>query len=674
MAQQPQGLSRTLPKSFTFPSIPRTPEHCHAEPEVPPPPHHSSYRIRRPRFGSEANVFASIGDGPNIFDLSRPDVPLPSIEFPSSDAVSEPELPALESVASDLLQVPALRRMEFKTPPAQIRTTPYNFPRVTPERLDNAEDDPIERPSSRASDSSVSSNETYVTQPSLGGSCTSPESEIYDPFGFHPEDTRKYLLETPSSRVSKRGQSLDVPKDKSRWTKEMDNHLWNTYQIYLQDPTITPFKMLPGSLPPLGVSHRVAREAKKTWNRLKAKPDTKTAQDNEAVPSNIRRDNLQAETRSGSSTPTGAKSTSVKPRWPRSEATTRRRLKFLCRRKFSIAPHYQRLLASRSPSVDPFVAPAQETPGQGPTSNTSTAFGTRDLGVSLVSSSLPATFTQMATASPTSMELSSSDNWFNDPQSQPLQPPSIQVSAAPAVSAVAEPFPRLGSPFMYNTWGPDTSHRELRTPARKIRRDTVHVSGSRLRSPPRMDLGSNVHKRRAHNRLDASPASSDIQRNIRDLARDGKLKDGQRRVRLRNRGNTTSGGFSSKERIEQLFSPTSPFTFPGNSRNQQIESQDNSQELLRPRSDTVRRLGSPFKLDEKPRFHYPKSPRHAPSLSDSFTTSSMNTEISTNFGGEAFFAKDETSSVRLPYDPTEEGISDAERIRRQILNLPFTKN
>ncbi|OKL61110.1 hypothetical protein UA08_03463 [Talaromyces atroroseus] len=673
MAQQPHGLSRTLPKSFTFSSLestyPKTPEHPRVEPQIPPPPRHSSYRARRPRFDSHASIFSSLSAEPNIFDLSRPDDPLPSIEVPHSDTVSEPDIPTIQPVSSEFLQVPASRRMEFKTPPAQIRTTPFNFPRATPEPVDDAEADPIERPSSRASNSSVSSIETYTTQPSLGGSCTSPESEIFDPFSFQPADTRKHLLETPPTKHANRGQSLDLPKRKSRWTADMDSHLWNTYQMYLQDPTTTPFKTLPGSLPPLGVSHRVAREAKKTWTRLKSKTDHETP----LISINADDSAVLIEGSSGSSTPTANKS---KPRWPRSEAATRRRLKYLCKRKLSIAPHYQRLLQSRSPSpfLDVFSAPARRPVGPVFDHNSSAAFMTRDLGVSLVSSSLPATFTQFAAVEPLSTEGSATAEHSHHSESQQSshQDSAIPIPTIPSHLSVAqEPFPRLGSPFMYNTWGPDTSRREAHGgAARRLRRDTIHVSGSRLRTPPRMDVPSNVHKRRAHHRLDSSPNLTDIQRNVRDLARDGKLKDGQRRVRLRNRGNTTSGGFSSKERVEQLFSPTSPFTFPGN----QDSSPQVSQGLLRPRAETIRRLGSPFRLDSGPRFQYPKSPRHAPSLSDPFMNSSIKSQVHLEHQSGSSSAEPHVPPGRLPYDPTEEGISDAERIRRQILNLPFTKH
>uniref|UniRef100_A0A093V187 Uncharacterized protein n=1 Tax=Talaromyces marneffei PM1 TaxID=1077442 RepID=A0A093V187_TALMA len=604
---------------------------------------------------------------PNIFDLSRPDVPVPSIEFPVSDTMSEPDITTFESVSSEFLQVPALRRMEFKTPPAQIRTEPFNFPRATPDPTEDVKDDPIERPSSRASDSSVSSIETYTTQPSLGGSCTSPESEIYDPFSFQLADASKHVLETPPSSNPNRGKSLDLPQRKARWTADMDNHLWNTYQMYLQDPTTTPFKTLPGSLPPLGVSHRVAREAKKTWARLKSRKYQETVQGN---PISVSADNEQsiapAEDRSGSCTPTAKKP--ALPRWPRSEAATRRRLKYLCKRKLSIAPHYQRLLQSRSPSpfLDVFAAPPRRPVGPANDDNSSTAFMTRDLGVSLVSSSLPTDFANFgAVELPTAQSAPNPLETFQSPR----QPSNHAASIIPShVPTIQEPFPRLGSPFMYNTWGPETSRREAQGAAtRGLRRDTIHVAGSRLRSPPRMDLPSSVHKRRAHHRLDSSPNPGDIQRGIRDLARDGKLKDGQRRVRLRNRGNTTSGGFSSKERIEQLFSPTSPFTFPGN----QTSSSQAPQEFLRPRAETIRRLGSPFQPESGPRFH-PRSPRHAPSLSDPFMNSSIKSQVHLHHQGES--AASRAAPSGLPYDPTEEGLSDAERIRRQILNLPYTKN
>jgi hypothetical protein len=673
MTQPPTGLSRTLPKSFTFPSgdasTPKTPEHPYTELAMPPPPRHSSCRLGHRRLRGPIDLFTRTDGEPTIFDLSRADVPLPSIEFPLSSEAPDPELPPVESVSSDLLQVPPMRRMAFKTPPAQIRTTPFNFPETTPWSSDDPADigNSIERPDSACSmlsDSSVSSVETYITQPSLGGSCTSPESDIYDPFGFEPAESRKLLLESPSRPTIPRGHSLELPR-KSRWTADMDNHLWNTYQLYLQDPTITPFKTLPGTLPPLGVSHRVAREAKKTWARVKPKTQQPLPASGRSE-GPVKEDGASVGTRSGSSTPT-AKVEPAKPRWPRSEATTRRRLKFLCKRKFSIAPHYQRLLQSRSPSpfLDIFSLSAREPPRfNSGYSNPPATFATRDLGVSLVSSSLPTALSQLAAVDPMPNR---PDDWFNNPETQPVQQTSNSGSTLAVNRLETDPIPRLGSPFMYNTWGPDHSRRTSLPATPRHRRDTIHVTGSRLRSPPRMEPNSSVHKRRAPHPLEPSSNSGGIQRNIQDMFRGGKLKDGTRRVRLRNRGNST-GGFSSKERIEQLFSPPSPFQGPGHNRAETDAARHN---LLHPGGETIRRLGSPFKLDIGPRLDHPRTPRHASSLSDPFAGSSFPT--STNRGASNVSPTKQETRVALPYDPTEEGISDAERIRRQILNLPFTK-
>lgn len=691
MAQPSQGLSCTLPKDFTFSSVdasaPKTPEHPFTELEMPPPPRHSSCRIGEPRLRGQVNLFTSTEGEPNIFDLTRADVPLPSIEFPPSSEVSEPEQPPNEPVTSHLLQVPSSRRMAFKTPPAQIQTTPFNFPETTPWSSDDAQEigSSIERPGSacsRASDSSVSSVETFMTQPSLGGgSCTSLESDLHDPFDSHPADANKFLLESPSRPTTTRGRSVELPRKKSRWTAEMDNHLWNTYQRYLQDPTITPFKTLPGSLPPLGISHKVAREAKKTWARVKPKGQQPihssrphaTDADRSAAPA--KEDGASAGNRSGSRTPT-AKVEPVKPRWPRSEAATRRRLKFLCKRKLSIAPHYQRLLQSRSPSPFPdvFSLTAREPSRFNSGHSNPATFATRDLGVSLVSSSLPTALSQLAApADPASGQERSNDYFSHNPERHYVQQAGNLGSTAAVNLSSTDPIPRLGSPFMYNTWGPDHSRHAAppTTPAR--RRGTIHVTGSRLRSPPRMELNSNVHKRRATHQLDLSPNAGGIQRNIQDLFRAGKLKDGQRRVRLRNRGNTTAG-FTSKERIEQLFSPPSPFPVPGSSSHDRAEPQGVCQDLLHRGGETIRRLGSPFKFDAGPRIgRSPRTPRHAPSLSDPFAGSSFHRQIKRDDPSQVSPIKEQETPVKLPYDPTEEGISDAERIRRQILSLPFTK-
>ncbi|KAL1846653.1 hypothetical protein Plec18167_004964 [Paecilomyces lecythidis] len=681
MAHYAHGLSRTLPKNFTFPSVeavePTTPKRKPSEPTVPPPPRYSSCHLPRSRVRSQTNVLACVERDFLLSSLQSPDVPLPSIEVPTP-AESQPMFSPVAPVPNDHLLVPPRGRIDLRTPPAQIRTSPIYSQSTSSWRRPDAQSlgDSIARPSSACSnisDSSVSSIETAASQTSLGGSCTSVESE--DPFVQY-EITRKAVLESPYRPSTLRRRPLELPK-KERWTVEMDNHLWNTYQIYLQDPTITPFKMTPGSIPPLGVSHRVAREAKRTWPRIKRKSDrpqrsglSQMSTTDDATLGEGQ--TVAAGMRSGSSTPT-AKASKAKPLWPRSEASTRKRLKLLCRRKFSIAPHYQRLLQSRSPSpfIDPFARSSRE-PSQGGLHSNSTSFATRDLGISLVSSSLPGPLSQLATEDYSSR---GSEHMFNQPV-----PPTIQVedrsdNPRPVVGVNLDPsgpIPRLGSPFKYHTWGPERSRHHIRLSTPVNQRDTIHVTGSRLRSPARRQSFSSVQKRRAQYQLEeeVSLDGSDIDKNIQDLLHKGKIKDiGHRRVRVRNRGNTT-GAVNIRGQLDQLFSPVSPWaTSEADNRTPKPTTPSNG--LLQPGGETIKRLGSPFELDGLKRNTTPaRSPRHAPSLSDPFVGGAFSTRPAVHGLAGSHERK---SFGALPYDPTEEGISDAERIRRQILNMPFTR-
>ncbi|KAG9876427.1 hypothetical protein KCV05_g22067, partial [Aureobasidium melanogenum] len=124
--------------------------------------------------------------------------------------------------------------------------------------------DIIQRPSSALStfsdSSATSQGSSFDSKSSFdAGSCTSPESDIGDPFAFFERKSGAPGSTTPSSGFpnAKRIKTMRHP----HFTPEMDNHLWFTYMSYVQDPRVTPFKMLPGTSPPLGVCHRVAREA-----------------------------------------------------------------------------------------------------------------------------------------------------------------------------------------------------------------------------------------------------------------------------------------------------------------------------------------------------------------------------------------------------------------------------
>ncbi|GAB1195074.1 hypothetical protein APSETT444_004328 [Aspergillus pseudonomiae] len=580
MSHRRQGLSRTLPKDFTFPSIgePRTPERNSIQLDVPPPPpRHSSCRLRRSRVRSGTDVFAQAEYDRKLFHPNPSDIPLPSIEFSSSHDATDIQSCLPIPTSNDRFLAPPRDRVALKTPPAQIRAAP-----VDQSTEDWSTDDPqtigetIERPGSACSDSSVSSIETFSSRRSMGGSCTSMESDSFDPFFL--EIQPKHVESTPVPKFRR-----NKPPTRERWTRDMDNHLWNTYQIYLQDPTITPFKMTPGSIPPLGVTHRVAREAKKT--------------------------------------PT--------------------------------------------PALDMVSRSSRESSQAEASTSSSAVYATRDLGISLVSSSVPGPLTQLAMEEPPN---SNSGEWFSQPVPCNVPHGAVDPFAnRPFSFDEREMAPRLGSPFTYHTWGPNNSRKRVQRHTPRARRETIHVTGSRLRSPPRMDLFSNAdnhHVARDSMAAVESPSDQETRQNLEELFRQGKLNDiGQRRVRIRNRGATMSSVNSGG--LDQLFSPPS-----SSSRNDESHREEKPAPHLRNLSgEAIKRLGSPFKIDPLKRAG--DSParfiRHAPSRSEPFARGLLPQARQTaQVGGQG-------TSNTLPYDPTEPGLSDAERIRRQILNMSYSR-
>ncbi|KAI9367615.1 hypothetical protein BJX61DRAFT_290071 [Aspergillus egyptiacus] len=659
MADRQRGLSRTLPKDFTYHSasqeMPRTPERASIQLNAPPPPpRHSSSRLRS-RVRSGTDLFSQASCDSTTYNSVPSDQPLPSIEFPP--AYEAPEASSVSKVlsANDHFLAPPRNRVALKTPPAQIRPDPIEaectrpWSAWNPQTAGNA----IERPSSacsNASDSSVSSIETFSSRRSVGGSCTSTESDAYDPF-FHIELTPKQTLDMPPLPPAPRSIPRKPAKAKERWTLDMDNHLWNIYQLYIQDPTITPFKMTPGSIPPLGVTHRVAREAKRSWERKWVRLDMEF-QSTITAP------------RSGESTPT-ARDHAPKPSWPKSEASTRRRLKHLCRRKFSIAPHYQRMMQSRSPTpfMDLFSRPSDTAARVEAPVGTSTAYATRDLGVSLVSSSIQGPLTQL------SGQDSAGERHHTVSFGPRSRPRSESGSALPTKSSSFSEtdvvVPRLGSPFSYHTWSPHSSKKRHHRHTPRARRETIHVTGSRLRSPPRMDPLPNLTHGNASSSTAESPTEQETRRQLEDLLRQGKLNDiGHRRVRVRNRGATTSS--VTPKLLDQLFSP--PSSWSGNEEADSTE-KPMPNPLLNLGGENVKRLGSPFKM-EGFRCTAPmgRLSAHAPSLSDPFANGALPQIRSMTRTAPS---RSQVSTSGPPYDPTEAGISDAERIRRQILNMPY---
>ena len=603
MAKGNPPLSITLPRNFTFHytegELPKTPEY---EEVALKPSSPQAYKIRRRARPSilTSNTQSEMVTNPH-------DVPIPTIETPMLTGPPKPMLHTLLTEPAEGYLAPSLPR-KFMTAP---RTPSGHLPIFggdwkDPEHKNLGE--AISRPMSACSilsDSSDDSDASSVSALSYGGSCTSPESDAPDPFSLGTVKKGKsrmrspFVDETPSNRQKEPIKSKHV-----FWSSDMDNHLWTTYMIYLQDPTVTPFKTLPGSPPPLGVCHRVAREAKRTWRGTKVAPTSsvqETSYFSVNSPLDIKRRGDSPDTikpgRSGSNTPT--LKLHKQPTWPKSGASTRRRLRELCKRKATIAPHYQRLLQSRSPS--PFASssprsasrsikmssPVSERPFQ-------TSFATREIQLSLATSTA-------ASMQPDGPLAQLSRNELPQQEKADLFQTSTVPWASPApIPSDIEPDtsnpdkaagpPRLGSPFAFHTWGPSRSRPRIR-PTTPRTHSNITTEQDSSHDPFIHNHGTfpypSVHKRRAQHQLEVelSPGGTDIRKNfLEELF----SQNSHRRVRTRG---FTVGDTTVHDRLTALFNPDQ---IASSTRVADTEMAESSAHVPPPEAESIRRLGSPF--------------------------------------------------------------------------------
>ncbi|KAI5301863.1 hypothetical protein KEM56_001270 [Ascosphaera pollenicola] len=582
------------------PSTPRQPKEC--ELQMPPVPRHTSLRLRRARLDQSAGAGA---------------VHLPS----------DPQIPP----RSTPRRFTDLRDRDPQTPQAQIRQI-----RQTSESKAQHEDDTImsdaptitTRPESvRSAASNSSANSLRSTHISVCEDCISPESEMQDPFDVvaHQFSDRREYLETPSKpeRHGHHGSRPSaVPHARTvTWTRDMDNHLWTTYNEFLQDPTITPFKMLPGTLPPLGVSYRVAREARKTWPKYK--PQRAPLPQRSRLLSNAAGDCLGVTDTdpdagrpvSSNVTPNAVKNATVppvKPAWPKSDASTRRRLKELCKRKFSIAPHYQRLI--RSPSPKPGM-PESDTTGldtelirtdgeplytEAPA--TSSPFATRDLEISLIAGSIP-----LEPRDPPVGDSGEpvSDNWFNElnmgapdvgDTDETIIPPS-QSASQQGAPATERDVPRLGSPFALE---PSDTTPQGRFPPQGYLRSGP-VSQSRLSANGQLAPdGRSQHHFEGLATQGGVPRSSFSESFRFQRGRWNPPHNSQQGPKSADHRSVVAGVSGSQRKLKQLFTPSSisgPASAPDLLLDQKGLLNSSSPPLLPLQGGDIARLGSPFKLN-----------------------------------------------------------------------------
>ena len=610
-------LSITLPRNFTFHYTegeePKTPEQETLEQETPAlvPRSPQAYRIKR---RSRPSI-SSITYIRRPEDFASNDIPVPTIETPELVETSRPlfQQHHTEPAEGFLAPMPTRRYMTApRTPSAQ--RSPFLHDAWGPSNT-KTPGESISRPLSACSllsDSSDDSSDSLSSYPSMGGSCTSPESDAPDPFvlpSVHKGHGKEERRQTPRLVMK-----VQVPKIQVRWTSDMDRHLWGAYLVYLQDPTVTPFKMLPGVAPPLGVCHRVAREARRSWRGARIAPCKSSGGGSP--------DTIKA-SRSGSNTPTGL--ITAKPSsWPKSGAATRRRLRELCKKKPTIAPHYQRLLQARSPSPESSSSCSEPSSLIGsspfrPQAHDS-AFKTRDIQLSLTTS----TATSMQPDGPLARLAShnaagppADRDWFNDPIVPWASPTTIPSDIGLGVGCIDESMetPQLGSPFGYHTWGPSRSRQHTRPTTSRAQSDAVAVNGPSLRSPVRLHDTfpyPSALKRRAQHQLEdeLSPGGSNMRKNPLEDLFGGPAESRHRRVR--SRGFSLGDVNSNGGRLESLFTP--PSTYDEMSSPEFTAVAFNSGTAEPPSiSNTVRRLGSPFAgvSSRPPR----RSPRHMASAS-----------------------------------------------------------
>ncbi|KAK5116908.1 hypothetical protein LTR62_006629 [Meristemomyces frigidus] len=377
------SLSITLPPSFEFHyndgQLPRTPECEERETPnyPPPPPKPQTFKVRRRR----AAIPEEFQHNEHMSDTVIPTIEMSEVAGDMSSPVYQ-ATPTMHGLLAPAL--PSFQRLVTppKTPAPRM---PQSFGSVmdTPanEWAMISDSRSMLKPAfersgsvcSSFSDSSISSyGSSDFSAPNHG--CASPESQATDPFleDELPRDDKLILSpEMNSSPIAKR---VKVHRN-VKWTSAMDEHLWMTYMQYLSDPRVTPFKMLAGTPPPLGVCSRVASKARRTWSPRRRSTSV-------GLDTLIASDRMQRE----GSPDTIRPSSNVKQlSWPRSDGTTRKRLRHLCKRRPSMPAHYQRLLNTRSPS--PFASSSSMAPACDPAPTT--VFGSQDLKMSLVTATAP---------------------------------------------------------------------------------------------------------------------------------------------------------------------------------------------------------------------------------------------------------------------------------------------
>ncbi|KAI9846203.1 MAG: hypothetical protein M1838_001364 [Thelocarpon superellum] len=577
-------LSITLPRNFTFHYTdshgPKTPEpSSDGEPRQPSPPR--AYRL--PPRRQRAALSHSLRHSSRFPPLPQ-DVPIPTIETPNY--VPEERTACItaapEPFEDFLAPVPRLRRLLSppKTPLAQLSASFDDGPGEAGGWTPRGEVHPAEsisRPDSACSifsDSSDLSSGSSVSGPSNGGSCTSPESEAAEAFAFPtPVAKGKQKIQPDSIERSRRSRPAQGRRSRHTvWTGDMDYHLWTTYLLYLQDPTVTPFRIVHGSAPPLGVCCRVAREAKRSWRGARLTAETtlldvgtsghssrrqvlRDVHDESHAVKTEEESEASAGGKSGSATPTAPQPEKIHAKWPTSESATRRRLRYLCRRR-TAPSNPQRLHQYRSPTPLQRDRPRLASPME--VVREQASFSTRDMSFSLATSTAASMRPNGALASlaQDDSKVTGGDGTWMGGAHPPSTRPEVhgsQFGLGIGGLEGANTFPRLGSPFAGRT-RPSLYHSTRsgrHSPPRTLAHEPSLQSPVQLMAP--LPFPSALKRRAAHQLEDElSPGGSELHRNLFEELFGAPADSSHRRVRSRG---FSLGDVSEGSRLSSLVTP-----------------------------------------------------------------------------------------------------------------------
>lgn len=587
MEQHNNGAS-TLPRGFRYhhsEDQPSTPEPSTNNDSEPQPPRLPRFKVKRRNVSNSFNAPTS----QFLASVAAADTPIPTIEIPQDcEMIDQVLMPMADGYLSPQLYFRSGSPPKTPVPTFADSDQGSQFPdwsRYTPEPPGGYTGRPL---SSRSENSDCSDDDSFysggrLSRPSNDDStCTSPEADLPDPFHFGSISKGKEV-DFAEPVITLNGGSTNLIRDtrvlnrsirnKSRndapWSKPQSDHLWATYQLYLGDPTQTPFRLGVSNLPPDGVINRVSRQAKRSWKGPKP-----------SAPVNIFGDSLEPSRagKSGSNTPT-LYSSSQYGAWPHSKIATRNHFKELCKRNTSRSVQCSRHHQIRSPT--PF-----DRSQRNRTPESRGAFSTQDICVSLVTS----TSTTMQPDGPLAkLALETS----------PITPVGSSFEIQPR-KPLASRFgyddmpPRLGSPFVSQTYGPSSTNMGTRPAI--------------LRSPiafPEPRSLHNTQKRRAAHDLDAelSPNGAVLRPGVQNEPFFGAPINSRR---VRNRGFSLGDEAFRQNTSNILYNPVSDFSRPKMPLNMSttpslmpsVSIDDRLATSLHQRFGSPPRLGSPLSFEQ----------------------------------------------------------------------------